>query len=175
MIFWCLNDVYTNVPDFDTPGGKLRFLFADWLRFVRTHSRLYYFLKTIVFDRPKSYYRFDKSFYQNEKREFQNALQIINKINAVCRAQQISFDLILLPYEYQLRTGDFAPQSFLRTALQNEVTLFSPFQSDAIPPENSKAFFLYGDGIHLSNLGHRYLAQCLLDYLRRSPFPEMTP
>lgn len=70
LLCWCLNDVYSNVPDLATPGGKMRFLFADGLSWLRTHSRLYYFLKTLFFDRPKSYYLFDAAFYQPENPEF---------------------------------------------------------------------------------------------------------
>jgi len=62
-IFWCLNDVYTNVPFDEIPGGKIRYIFSDFLTFVRNHSRLYHFLKSLLFDRPKSYYLFDKQFW----------------------------------------------------------------------------------------------------------------
>ncbi|MCI0514206.1 hypothetical protein L0128_13400 [candidate division KSB1 bacterium] len=50
FIFWCLNDDYTDVPSLEQPGGKLRYLFSDVLIWIRSHSRLYMFIKTWLFD-----------------------------------------------------------------------------------------------------------------------------
>ena len=74
-----------------------------------------------------------------------------------------SFDLCLLPYEYQLREGDFTPQNLLKEAIKNKLNVLEPFQIEADKNFNSKAYFLYGDGVHLSNFGHRYIAEFLLN------------
>lgn len=165
-IFWCLNDVYTNVPFDEIPGGKIRYLFSDFLSFAKTHSRLYHFLKNLLFDRPKSYYLFDKQFYDRENPEFQRAIDTILEISDSCRQRGIWFDLILLPYEYQLRTGDFAPQDLMEEVLTNAgIRIKRPFQTDAEKYPDFKAFFLYGDGIHFSNYGHRRLAEFMIAQL----------
>lgn len=164
-IFWCLNDVSANVTDFELPGGKIRYFFSDFLTFIRIHSRLYYFIKTLVFDRPKSYFLFDRAFYDVEHPEFQNALKTINKMNNLCQERHISFDLCLLPYEYQLREGDFTPQNLLKEAIKNKLNVLDPFQVEADKNLNSKTYFLYGDGIHLSNFGHKYIAEFLLNQM----------
>jgi hypothetical protein len=163
-IFWCLNDVYSNVPDMSFPGGKMRDVFSDFLIFLRAHSRFYYFIKTALFDRPKSYFLFDKSFYSPGNIEFKNAVQTIATMNKFCRQLGIRFDVVLLPYEYQLRIGDFTPQAQLKTALKNEmIHVLEPFAGSLDLRYDSKAYFLYGDGIHLSNLGHKHIATFVMD------------
>jgi hypothetical protein len=163
-LFWALNDVYTNVPDFEMPGGKLRYFFSDFITFIRIHSRLYHFVKTVAFDRPKSYYLFDKSFYNIEHPEFQNAIKKIYQMNDFCSERKIAFDIILLPYEYQLREGYFTPQNLMTEVLQNKMSVQEPFQNKRDKVSNFKAYFLYGDGIHFSTFGHRYIAKFLIDY-----------
>lgn len=165
-IFWCLNDVYANVPFVDIPGGKIRYIFSDFLSFVKTHSRLYHFLKNLLFDRPKSYYFFDKQFYTRENPEFRNAVETILEFFDSCRERGVLFELVLLPYEYQLRTGDFAPQDLMEEVFKNTgIRIWRPFQTGAERHPDFKALFLYGDGIHFSNYGHRRLAEFLLDSL----------
>lgn len=166
-IFWCLNDVYTNVSDFRIPGGKIRYLLSDFLTYIRIHSRLYYFLKTLLFDRPQSYYLFDKSFYDDENPEFRHAIKKLVQINKLCQERKIRFNLVLLPYEYQLRKNDFTPQNKLVEALRNEgVKVLNPCEHILSRNQNSQSYFLYGDGIHLSNYGHRYIANFVLNQLK---------
>lgn len=167
-VFFCLNDISKNVNDLEIPGGKIRFVFSDFLTFMRIHSRLYHFTKTSLFDRPKSYFLFDSAFYDADLPEFQNAVSTINKMNNLCQERRISFDLCLLPYEYQLREGDFTPQNLLKEAIKNRLNVLEPFQNGGDKNLNPKTYFLYGDGIHFSNFGHRYVAEFLLAYFSRS-------
>ncbi len=166
-LFWCLNDVYTNVPDFAIPGGQVRYFFSDFITFIRIHSRLYHFVKTLAFDRPKSYFLFDNSFYDIENSEFQNAIKTIHQINESCSDRKIAFDIVLLPYEYQLREGDFTAQNLMQETLRNKINIQDPFQSKRNKVCNSKAYFLYGDGIHFSKFAHSYIAEFLIDYFTK--------
>ena len=171
-VFWCLNDVYANVPDFEVPGGKLHSMFSDGLTFVRVQSRLYHFLKTLFFDRPRSYFLFDKSFYRSQQPGFLSAVETIAGMNRLCRERNIAFEVVLLPYEYQLREADFAPQRLLRRMLREQkVRVLDPFEEVSGKNPQSKPYFLYGDGIHLSNRGHRSIA----DFLMKPPFKPGLP
>lgn len=164
-IFWCLNDIYTDVADVEIPGGKIRYLLSDFLMFIRIHSRSYQFLKALVFDRAKSYYRFDAQFYDQENKSFKNAVQRFEKIQLYCNAANISFDVILLPYEYQLRKNsedNFQPQKLMRGALRKlNIKTLNPLTKVA-NGLRSKDLYLFGDGIHFSNTGHRLIAGYLL-------------
>ena len=155
-IFWCLNDVYMNMPDVRVPGGKLRYLFSDILMFIRTHSRFYFFLKTLLFDRPESYYLFDKQFYTDEN--LNSAIKYFNKIAKYCSQNHLLLKVILLPYEYQFRNDaadNLLPQQLMIDFLQhNNIDVIDLFQGLKETGINHKSLYLYGDGIHFSNLGH---------------------
>ena len=85
-------------------------------------------------------------------------------MNDFCSERKIAFDIILLPYEYQLREGYFTPQNLMTEVLQNKMSVQEPFQNKRDKVSNFKAYFLYGDGIHFSTFGHRYIAKFLIDY-----------
>lgn len=166
LLFWCLNDVYSNVPDVITPGEKIRYLLSDLLVFVRIHSRLYFFLKTLLFDRPRSYFLFDEKYYRPENELFQEAIARIVELNKMCQGMDTELDLILMPYEYQLRKSDsrnFSPQHLMMDALKPSGTKVHNLAKQAIEDNFDKELFLYGDGIHLSNFGHRYVADFVLE------------
>jgi len=166
LLFWCLNDIYIDVPDFETPGGSLRNLMGDLLKIIRTKSRAYMLVKTLLFDRPKSYYLFDEKFYASTTLEFQNAIQKLDKINRLSVEQRIDFTIILLPYEYQLRNKDSnktKPQELMSMELPKNLICLDPVQFLISQEESFKDMFLFGDGIHLSNFGHRLIA----DYLEK--------
>jgi len=89
-------------------------------------------------------------FYDRENPEFQRAVETILEISDSCRERGILFDLVLLPYEYQLRTGDFAPQDLMEEVLGNPwlrhrntgIRVWRLFQTGAEKYPDSKAFFL---------------------------------
>lgn len=168
LVFWCLNDVYYDVPDIVTPGGKIRYLLSDILVFFRIHSRLYFFLKTLIFDRPKSYFLFDEKFYKPENEVFQQTVIRIAELDKICKAMKTELDLILIPYEYQLRKPDprnFIPLQLMMDALNPHGIKVHNLAKKAIANNLDKELFLYGDGIHLSNFGHRFVADFVLEKL----------
>jgi len=165
LLFWCLNDIYIEVPDFETPGGSLRHLLGDLLKTIRTKSRCYMLVKTLLFDRPKSYYLFDEKFYASTTPEMKNAANKLGEINKLAQNQHIDFTVILLPYEYQIRQLNLPKiklQQLMSFELNKKVlTCFDPIPFLLEKGISSKEIFLFGDGIHLSNLGHRLIADFL--------------
>lgn len=171
LVFWCLNDIYNDVPDIMTPGGKIRYIFSDLLMFVRMHSRLYFLLKTMLFDRPKSYFMFDEKFYRPENEVFQNTIQRIVGLSNLCKTKNIDLDIILMPYEYQLRkpnSENFIPQQLMMNTLNPLGIKVHDPSGDAVKSNLDKQRFLYGDGIHLSNWGHRYITHFVLENVIRN-------
>ncbi|OQX95362.1 hypothetical protein B6I21_05800 [candidate division KSB1 bacterium 4572_119] len=161
FVCWCLNDLYFHVPDFETPGGSLRYLFGDLLKFIRTRSRFYMFVKTQFFDRPKTYYLFDEKFYSTEKEEFIQSIRKIESIKNLCQIHQIEFEILLLPYEYQIRNAESIldqPQKLMKDKLaERGVKVLDAANYLAKRKVNSTQLFLYGDGIHFSDAGHRLI------------------
>ncbi len=163
LICWCLNDVYTKIPDFETPGGRLRDFLGNSLKFIRTHSRFYMWLKTQFFDRPKSYYFFDEKFYSPDNDVFKNCIHEFKKIKEICTQHQIPLHVVLLPYEYQLRDEYKAkqtPQDLMDDTLsKNGLSVFNTMPFMKRNDFSSTELYLYGDGIHFSEAGHRLIAE----------------
>ncbi|MEE9166404.1 MAG: SGNH/GDSL hydrolase family protein [Candidatus Neomarinimicrobiota bacterium] len=164
-IFWSLNDIYSSIEDIDTPGGKVRYIFSDFLRYLRYHSKLYYFLKTVIFDRPKDYYLYDQSFYKADNILFKDAIKQINMISKNCRMRDIRFGIVLLPYEYQMRKESepyrFPQRLMMRSLRESNINVYSIL--DETYNKDSKELYLYGDGIHFSKVGHKYIARYLVE------------
>lgn len=160
VVCWCLNDIYNdNIKDTEVPGGGIRYFFNDFLSYLRRNSRFYTYLKTMVSDRSESYYLFDSQLY-NDKNMLKEAADILTSINNECKRAGIVFGIVLLPYEYQIRTKSRYPQSELKEKFERfgipTINVFDVFQS-----AQPKDYFLYGDGIHFSPEGHKVIADFL--------------
>jgi len=166
-VFWCLNDIYgKSVNSIELPGGNARNYFGEILNFLRTQSRLFLFAKKMFTDRPKSYYEFDRNFYQDSLR-LDSTLLSIQQMDLLCKSQNISFNIIFLPYEFQLRSN-YADSPTPQQTLIGRLEKMNIKSTDLLPffterNESSEKFFLYGDGIHFSNYGHFLVSEFLLN------------
>lgn len=171
FIFWCLNDVYSNFPDLNSPETKNDFIkiITD---FLVKNSKLYHLLKNILSDRPKAYFDYDKKFYVSKNKLLEKSLLNLGQIAEILDSTKINFNLFLLPYEYQIRNYNdsiiFHPQRIFEQMLRKlnlNVTDCSPAFSQM--SLNSYQFYLYGDGIHFSITGHKVLAEFISKILEK--------
>jgi len=164
IICFCLNDVYVGrIDQIQEPGGKLRDKFSSLLNFLRSNSRLFLFIKKNFSDRPKDYYLFDEKFYKKSNESFKLTLNIISNMNKIAELNNIKLYFVMFPYEYQLRTNNFKPQNILHKELNKMNINFESIKFD-LQKFNSEEFYLYGDGIHFNNSGHKFIANYLLNY-----------
>ncbi len=172
VICWCLSDVYFgSVNNIEMPGGTMRYIFSDFLTFIRSHSRTYIFAKNIIFDRPANYFDFYKQFYYEDNGLFKSSVDTLQSISKMASDRNIHLYILQLPYEYQLRyptrAGIFQPQEILASKLKSRrLTVIDPaefLEGTKIPAGN---LYLYGDGIHFSETGHKYIANFLADCLK---------
>lgn len=167
LIFWCLNDVYTDVTSVEQPGGKLRYVFSDLLIWIRSNSRLYMFIKTLFFDRPKTYFDFDKRYYTPDNNNFRNSIDYLIKIKEICTASHINFTIVLLPYEYQFRNKNLTanqPQQLMAEELHQKHVKVLNIAANPAHVDDEKQLYLFGDGIHFSPKGHRYIYNYLVKH-----------
>lgn len=167
VVFWCLNDIYKDVPPSTIPGGMTRKFGAGILPFIRRHFRLYQVLKNAFFDRSRSYYEHDAFYYAPFGQYYQHAILMLEKIQKICNEQGVGLQVVLLPYEYQLRTHLPAdslniPQKLFKKDLQARNIPVTDAFSFMRSMGDSKELYLYGDGIHFSNAGHRVFAEWVL-------------
>ncbi|HVO75394.1 MAG TPA: SGNH/GDSL hydrolase family protein [Ignavibacteriaceae bacterium] len=162
VICWCLNDIYDkSINAFEVPGRSIRYFFGDILSWLSNSSCLYTYIKTLVSDRSKGYYIFDSKLYRNKKL-LERSVFILNEMKMKCRESRIQFSVLLLPYEYQLRVNKPYPLIILEKSLtENGIEVINAFPFFKNQNINSKSFYLYGDGIHFSNAGHKVIAAAL--------------
>lgn len=165
FIFWCLNDVYSNLDPAVSLGFESTGFIDQVFIFFRNNFKLYHFLKKLALDRPKSYFLFDQQFYGIENESFLASMDDLISIKSILSKRELEFTVVLLPYEYQLRVDDLnvkKPQETVTRFLEmNEINVFD-LTSDLKTNDPSK-LYLYGDGIHFSNEGHKIIADILTD------------
>lgn len=167
FIFWCMNDVYSNLPVSDSPEMENDSFINEVVTFLRNNSHFYHLLKNIVSDRPEVYYLYDKNFYNSENKNFKQAGAELIEIDSIASEQNLDVELFFLPYEYQLRDNKYeqrnSPQKFLSENLKRIKIKVHDCSAAFNIDENVDEYYLYGDGIHFSNRGHKALAK----YIKR--------
>ena len=147
-----LNDKYFNFNDF-----------------LRCHFRSYLWMKSLIIDSSKNHFLADFLRYKN-----------ITKMPEVIRDQfdqlvffQKNFKswllIVILPYEYQLRTGEYEflfPQQMIMRSTEDLgldlVDLYSPLRKYVLDNQlKSQDLFLYNDPCHFSSEGHKIIADIM--------------
>lgn len=162
-IFWCLNDVYSNLPVSNSPEIANDSFWNEVVIFLRNNSHFYHLLKSLISDRPKAYYLYDKNFYRSEDKHFKQALADLIEIDSLAKENHLNVDLFLLPYEYQLRDNKYgkrnSPQNLLTEKLKSTSMMTHDCAAAFNIDENVDDYYLFGDGIHFSILGHKSMAK----------------
>ena len=162
IIFFCLNDVYGNLSMSPRVSTK-EFV----LSFLRSNSKLYLFLKKNLFNRSKAYTLHEQEIYVGQDAETDRYLNAIVRIKSIADHANIELLVVILPYEYQLRVGGLrAPQERLSIFFRdNHIESLDLYE--AFTPFPSEDYFLYGDPMHFSDLGHKTVANRMIIELKR--------
>ncbi|HSP88129.1 MAG TPA: hypothetical protein VLN45_08340 [Ignavibacteriaceae bacterium] len=166
-IFWTLNDVYPKTIIQEQPSYKKDNLLYNVINYLRENSKTYLFLKNTFTDRSEVYFYFDSKFYYKDSPDLIRSLDDILYISEKCREMKLDFCVFLLPYEYQIRNfgnNDIVKlqEIFSEILTDNEIKNINCIEAFKDDNTNSRKYFLYGDGIHFSESGHKKLADYLL-------------
>ena len=169
-IFWCLNDVYSNITLADIPGQQARLSGGSVLSFIKLHIMLFQWIKARFYDRSENYYAYDAAFYANPSdRHLASALADLSTVVDLCKVHAVQCDVVLLPYEYQLRKASATthlPQVLLSQQIAGTGTpVFDPSAFLTSRSRNPADLYLYNDGIHFSKQGHQAMASFITTYL----------
>lgn len=167
LVFWCLNDVQndTSFVQQSYLTHALDFALAQ----LRSRSKFYMVLKNIISDRSRAYFYYDRQFYHSGNSQFARAMQDLSAMKNLCDQAQTGFDVVLLPYEYQIRNRSlewiWAPQELLQSYFEQKGINclridFQEFGGDA-----ARELYLYADGVHFSKKGHQRIAAQVEQYL----------
>ena len=175
IVFFCLNDLYGDLDLRREQNIRRRLKL-----FLQMKSKLYMFLKNLLYDRSKMHALFDIGLYKPDRIELLNCFDIISDMKAALDETEIDLIFVLLPYEFQIRTKKkihLIPQKLLTSFLEKEnietIDTYDRFIQDG---KESQKYFLYGDSMHLSALGHQIVCNAVSDYLtnayRNGSLPE---
>jgi len=163
-VVWCLNDAHDRVEGANDPGAFTRRNVGPGLGFLHRHVRTYQWAKATFADRPRAYLLHDLGFYEDDA--FDYADRHLATLRAVADSAQIHLDLVVVPYEPQLRAEarphDLLPQDRLAEAARRHGIAFHDAAEVFRSVEASASLYRYGDGIHLSERGHARLADFIL-------------
>jgi hypothetical protein len=173
LLFYCLNDIYdTSAEEIEaavqevngtastpSPFSSFRAFALSTNSFLRSRSKLYLYLKTVLTDPSMRYFKQDLAEYQRRLSHIDDSLQPLQTMAEELATRKIAFEVFVMPYEAQVRTQEksaFLPQTLVDDFLRNNGIPYydaaSAFLQSGLPAQN---LYLYGDPMHLSEQGHR--------------------
>jgi hypothetical protein len=144
-------------------------LVQDVLTFLGRRSKLYHLLKVLLTRPDRRYYIVDRRNYDAIDASNPGNLTLLAEIDSLARARGIPFEVIILPYQHQLRSDDSAvwmPQDKVVAYLEEHGIAHRDardwLRDASIDPSEA---FLYGDPNHLSATGHRLVFDAWLRHV----------
>lgn len=155
-LFYCMNDIYGQTF-MEKPSQRYLFL-----EFIKAHYRTYIALKGLLFNRPQAIYDYDRKYYQADGKELKQVANEISQIQLLCKLKQIDFNIVVLPYLPQVAQKERPTEEYkiLDEALNNNNNNPPPMMDASAAfklDEDYKKYYLFGDGIHFTTLGHQQI------------------
>ena len=173
-VVWCLNDADPTRPAQPGDVHRLESARRDFISWLNLHSRLYRLTKGVALDRPARYFAHDRRLYRplldaradRPAAEIDRALAHLWAVQDTLAARGIALEVVVVPYEPQLRPGDASPQLALVPRLRQRgiptLDLLDAFRWSPDPA----GLYLWSDGIHLSARGHAVAARAIAGWRR---------
>jgi lysophospholipase L1-like esterase len=175
-VLWCLNDALPPRPLVAPDAPASATLWAQTRAWLNVHSRLYRWAKDAALDRPARYFAHDRVLYETlasadrPEAPIDQALRQLWAIRDTLSARGIPLDVVVAPYEPQLRPGSRAPQQALVPLLESRgiptLDLLDAFAE--VAEDDPSALYLWSDGIHFSSRGHAVAARAVAGW---RPYP----
>lgn len=167
LLFYSLNDLYKSINFRPTVSGIKKLFF-----FFKQNSKFYMLIKNLLFDRSKSYFFYDSNLYEENEPNFVEATKILKEINNQLKLNDIDFLIVILPYEYQIRSKEdkfLIPQKILGKKFEEfGISYIDAYEYFVKPGKDSRTFYLYADPMHFSITGHKVI----FDMLRKKLIKE---
>ncbi|HEX8776436.1 MAG TPA: SGNH/GDSL hydrolase family protein [Pyrinomonadaceae bacterium] len=171
LLFLCLNDIDLN-DRIEQARNKsaLNYRYVlNALSFMRRHSKFYMLMKGALTDRSKFYFLNDYQLYQERGESLTRSMELLNEVNTFLRFRNIALTVVILPYEYQLRTKEaryLVPQKLLAAYFKEMgISYHDAYGYFERSEGDEKENFLYADFGHLSKKGHRIVFNLLRERL----------
>lgn len=170
VVCWCLNDVYADYLIQNTPQLNGESFWEKGVISFRYNSQLFQYLKNLFTDRPQKYFLFDNQFYNTKNEIYNDALSDLEEIINALDSVKMEIKIFILPYEYQLRDDNYSitnkPQKLLMSFLnEKNVEVLDCANAFLKNSDDSNRNYLFGDGIHFSERGHKLIADYIINNL----------
>ncbi len=160
-LFYCLNDVYGNSKTKDLPIMAKQNFIGKMNGLLQNTCNTYKLVKLFFYQNSNRYFAYDLQFYKKEAECFNQSMNDLRVCDSLCKAQNVYFNLVMLPYQSQLKDKNVGPQQLVKEFCAKDSIRFSDaFEYFSKQPDIS-SLYLFADEIHFSKKGHRAIAEFL--------------
>ena len=133
--------------------------------FLRERSSLFVLLKGFLTNPIERHYNYMKVLYDNKKNLI-GFEKFVNEIDGFMNKNNLKYRYILLPYAHQVRNNCkknlLKPQEIIKDILNKKNLNLIDYTSEFCKIPNNNDLFLKYDPVHLSNYGHRFVSDLLI-------------
>ena len=133
--------------------------------FFRERSSLFVLLKGFLTNPIERHYNYMKILYDNEK-NLMGFEKFVNEIDGFMNKNNLKYRYVLLPYAHQVRNNCkknlLKPQEIIKEILNKKNLNLIDYTSEFCKTANNNDLFLKYDPVHLSNYGHRFVSDLLI-------------
>lgn len=133
--------------------------------FFRERSSLFVLLKGFLTNPIERHYNYMKVLYDNKKNLI-GFEKFVNEIDGFMNKNNLKYRYVLLPYAHQVRNNCkknlLKPQEIIKDILNKKNLNLIDYTSEFCKIPNNNDLFLKYDPVHLSNYGHRFVSDLLI-------------
>ncbi len=160
-VFFCLNDVYGKSKSTELPSMARTNLLGTINGFLQDRYATYKLIKLWFYKNSDRYFNYDLQFYEKDNERFITAMQNLQTCDSICKANNIYFNVIALPYQSQLSSKNFAPQQLIKGFCDTHSIDYSNAADLMVKQPDFASLYLFADEIHFSEKGHKIIADFL--------------
>lgn len=160
-LFYCLNDVYGNAKSKDLPVMAKQNFIGKMNGILQKSCSTYKLIKLFFYQHSNRYFSYDLQFYEKEDVHFIQAMNDLHFCDSLCKTKHIYFNVVMLPYQSQLRDKNFVPQQLVKEYCAKDSIEFSDAAEYLSKQTDANSFYLFADEIHFSEKGHKAVAEFL--------------
>ena len=162
VLCFCLNDVYGSSKTKDLPVMRKQNMAGRLNSILQEHYATYKLLKLLVYQNANRYFQYDLQFYKEEDPHFVESMNDLHQCDSMCRANNISFQVVIFPYRSQLVGKNFnnrVPQNAVQDFCGAHHIHFADVTNHLAGYKDPAALYLFADEIHFSAEGHLAIAE----------------
>ena len=160
-LFYCLNDVYGNTKSTDLPIMEKQNALGRLNGLLQNTCATYRLIKLFFYQNSNRYFNYDLQYYKKEDEHFLQSMKDLRACDSICKAKNIYFNVIILPYQSQLKNKDKVPQHLVKEFCEKDLIDFSDASEYLSKQPNINSLYLFADEIHFSEKGHLAIAEFL--------------